>query len=73
MSRASRYKTAYGGEWVRVRNLMNAHFSAAAPCSLCRAFTCDVVWYSIKTKQVRCTKCFTPEGYAGLAAAGPAP
>jgi len=53
-------KVLYNGEWVRVRNIMNKHFAANRPCSQCRVLSCSVVWYSIKTKEVRCLKCFTP-------------
>jgi hypothetical protein len=53
-------KLLYNGEWVRVRNMMNKHFAANGPCSQCRALSCSVVWYSMKTKEVRCLKCFTP-------------
>jgi hypothetical protein len=56
-----RAKAVFLGEWVKVRNMMNKHFPRAnGPCSLCRRLTCGVVWYSIKTHEVRCTKCFEP-------------
>ena len=58
-------KIVYGpvGEevWANVRNFMNTKFCAQGPCSLCRATNCGMVWYSIKTKEVRCMECFTPE------------
>ena len=50
-------------EWVNVRNFMNSNFRAADKCSICSAMKCVMVWYSIKTREVRCMKCFTPEGY----------
>jgi hypothetical protein len=59
----SRAKIVYDSEWVRVRNLMNKHFHAAQPCAICRRLACSVVWYSLRTKTVRCTDCFTPKGY----------
>lgn len=67
----SRVKLAYDGEWVRVRNLMNKHFHAARPCAICRHLSCSVVWYSLRTKEVRCTRCFTPESYSALRAPKP--
>jgi len=48
-------------EWVQVRNLMNSRFRAGRPCSICRALKCELVWYSIKTSEVRCRKCFDAE------------
>jgi hypothetical protein len=57
----ARWKMVYDGEWVRVRNFMNAHFRAAQPCEICRNMKCDMVWYSIRTRQVRCGKCFDAE------------
>lgn len=59
----TRWKTVWNGEWVRVRNMMNTRFDASNPCSQCRVFSCSMVWYSIKTKEVRCCKCFTPPDY----------
>jgi hypothetical protein len=56
-----RWKTIYGGEWVRVRNLMNKYFPAARPCSICRRLACDVVWYSYRSGEVRCLRCFDAE------------
>jgi hypothetical protein len=56
-------KLVYGGRWVRVRNLMNKHFKATQPCSLCRAMKCAPVWFDFRTGEVRCMKCFTPEGW----------
>jgi len=57
------YKIVYDGEWVKVRNMMNKWFSASRPCSVCREFKVKSVWYSVKTKEVRCLKCFTPKQY----------
>ena len=58
------WKIVYGPkgeeEWVNVRNNRNKRFRARGPCSICNALTCAMVWYSIKTKEVRCMKCFTP-------------
>lgn len=51
-------KLLYLNEWVKVRNFMNKRFSAAAPCSMCKKFSCSLVWYNIKTREVRCLKCF---------------
>ena len=59
-----RAKVVYGGEWVKVQNLMNSRFKAAAPCELCRKIACVSVWHSIKDGRVRCLKCFTPDGAA---------
>lgn len=60
----SKSKTVYGKkgeeEWVNVRNFMNKSFRAQGPCSICKAMKCNMVWYSIKSKEVRCMKCFAP-------------
>lgn len=60
-----RGKLVYGGEWVRVANLRNKHFPAKSPCSICNYFTCGTVWFSYKTNEVRCLKCFTPKPVPG--------
>lgn len=57
----SQRKMVYLGEWVRVRNMGNKYFRAGAPCSVCKTFRCEVVWYSIRTREVRCTRCFDAE------------
>ena len=57
-----RYHAVFLGEWVRVRNLMHGRIRADRPCSICRTAKCAPVWYSIKTKEVRCLKCFDAEG-----------
>lgn len=59
-------KLVYGQEWVKVRNMMNRRFRANAPCSLCRTLKCEMVWYSIRTKEARCRRCFTPGEPGGL-------
>ena len=55
------YHAVYLDEWVRVRNLMNTRFHACSPCSICKTFRCAPVWYSVKTGEVRCLKCFDAE------------
>lgn len=55
-----RWTQVYNGEWVMVNNLMNKHFAASRPCELCMTMHCGRVWYSSKTKTVRCLKCFKP-------------
>jgi hypothetical protein len=50
----------YGGEWIRIRNLMNRRFRGG-PCELCNSERIKMVWYSIKTGRVRCFKCFDAE------------
>ena len=58
-------KIVYDGEWVSVANYLNKRFpKASKPCSRCRRATCAPVWYSIKSNDVRCKKCFTPKGAA---------
>jgi hypothetical protein len=54
-------KIIYLGQWVRVANLRNKYFPANRPCSICRRLTCGSVWYSIKTHEVRCLRCFDAE------------
>jgi hypothetical protein len=56
----TRSRILYDGEWVRVRNLMNRQFSGG-PCEICGAMRCGMVWHSIKTKRVRCFRCFDAE------------
>ena len=53
-------KQVFDGEWVKVKNFMNRKFNAAGPCEHCRAMRCEMVWYSINSKKIRCLKCFTP-------------
>jgi hypothetical protein len=50
----------YDGEWIRIRNLMNRRFRGG-PCEVCNGERINMVWYSIKTKRVRCFKCFDAE------------
>ena len=57
----SRAKVVWAGEWVSVLNCMNTKFKAAAPCSQCAGFRAEPVWYSIKTREVRCKRCFDAE------------
>jgi hypothetical protein len=54
-------KILYCGEWVRVKNMMNKKFPANGGCEICRRWSCAVVWWSYKTKRIRCTKCFDAE------------
>ena len=56
-----RGKMLYLDEWVKVRNMMNKRFRAGSPCSVCRKMFCGMVWYSIKSHQVRCLGCFDAE------------
>ncbi len=56
-----RGKMLYSGQWVKVRNMMNKKFAAGAPCSICRKMSCGMVWWSIKSKEVRCLGCFDAE------------
>jgi hypothetical protein len=51
----------HADQWVRVRNFMNPRFPAASPCSICLRAACEMVWYSIRTGEVKCMRCFTPE------------
>jgi hypothetical protein len=59
--RIGKSKLVWAGEWVKVRNLMNKRFPAARPCEVCRRMTCATVWWSCKTRRVRCMKCFDAE------------
>ena len=57
-----RGKLVFAGEWVKVANLMGKHYAPVDPgCELCRRLTCAVVWFSIKTRRVRCMKCVPKE------------
>lgn len=57
-------KHLYGGEWVRVRAMMNRRFPAERPCELCGRMACATVWYSIRSGATRCLRCFDAEGSA---------
>ena len=58
----SRYKIVYEGEWVRIAPLINTKFVPLKPeCEWCKRLSCAPAWMSIKTKRVRCKKCFTPQ------------
>jgi hypothetical protein len=53
-------RALYLGEWTHVR--ADNQLCAGRPCSGCREARGRVpVWYSIKTKEVRCLKCFDAE------------
>ena len=54
-------KIVYGGQWVKVQNMMNNRFGAFSPCSKCGRLACEPVWYSIKTKEVKCLGCLSKE------------
>jgi hypothetical protein len=54
------YHALYLEEWIRIRNGMNRRFPVYSPCSICKAPRRDV-WYSIKTREVRCLRCFDAE------------
>ena len=60
--RMSRYKIVYEGEWVSIAPLINTRFVPLNPeCEWCNRLSCAPIWMSIKTKRVRCKKCFTPQ------------
>jgi hypothetical protein len=56
-----RCHTVFLDEWVRVPNLMHGRIRADRPCSICKTAKCAPVWYSIKTGEVRCLRCFDAE------------
>jgi hypothetical protein len=56
-----RARALYLGEWVRARNCMDNQFCFCEPCSVCGTAKCVPVWFSIKTGEVRCLKCFDAE------------
>jgi hypothetical protein len=61
MSRLRRYyrqDAALLGEWVRMLNFRNTRLNAARPCSVCGRAAHVIVWYSLKTEEVRCLGCF---------------
>lgn len=58
-------KVLWDGEFSKVTNLQNKNFNANSPCKKCGSFKVEPVWYSIKTKDVYCLKCFTPKQYRG--------
>jgi hypothetical protein len=56
-----KYYTVHLGEWIRIRNSMSRWFHAGKPCLICGTFKRAPVWYSLKTRKVRCLKCFDAE------------
>ena len=51
-------KLIWAGEWVKIRNMMNSHYTPVDPrCELCNRLTCAVVWFSLQTRRIRCMKC----------------
>jgi len=54
-------KVVWQGERISVRNAMSSHYSGNKPCELCHSFKCEPVWYSIRTRAVRCKRCFNAE------------
>jgi hypothetical protein len=57
------YHVLYLGEWIRVRRRMSQRRFPACndPCSICDCTAGKYVWHSIKTREVRCLKCFDAE------------
>lgn len=55
-------KMLFGGEWAKVRPMMNKRFGKDADprCELCGRLSCATAWYSVERKVFRCRKCFTP-------------
>jgi hypothetical protein len=54
----TRSKMVWAGEWVHVRPYLNKHFPADGLCRDCRRMSCAPGWFSIKSREFRCTKCF---------------
>jgi hypothetical protein len=48
----TRSRILYDGEWVCVRG---------GTCEICGVVRRETVWHSIKTKRVRCFRCFDAE------------
>lgn len=52
-------KFLHDHEWVKIAGLRNKTFIPRDDrCEICHRLTCAVVWFSIKTKRVRCQECF---------------
>ena len=62
-------KVVWQDEWISVRNATSRHYSANKPCELCHSFKCEPVWYSIRTRAVRCKRCFNAEDVSETGAA----
>jgi hypothetical protein len=59
-------KIVWDGEWVSAMPLVNKQFPVDDPaCEICGRVSCAPAWISIKTRRVRCRKCFTPGEYGG--------
>jgi hypothetical protein len=52
-------RALYPGEWIRIR--ADSRLCAGRPCSGCGTVKCVSVWCSIKSREVRCLKCFDAE------------
>ena len=57
----ARSKIVWAGEWVRVRPFFNKHYPADGLCRICRRLSCAPGWFSIKSREFRCPKCFDAE------------
>jgi hypothetical protein len=57
------YHTLYLGEWIRVcsRASQRRFPGCNSPCSIGNHKPGKYVWYSIKTHEARCLKCFDAE------------
>ena len=56
-----RSKLLHGHDWIRVRPGLNKRFEVPLqPCEHCRRLSLAPAWYSIKSKQIRCDRCFNP-------------
>lgn len=59
-------KLVWDGEWIRIQCLVNQTFVPENPsCEWCGRATCSTVWFSIRTRRIRCLKCFEPPSWNG--------
>ena len=49
-------KIVWAGEWVKARPFFNKRYRADGLCRICRRGSCAPGWFSIKSREFRCTK-----------------
>jgi hypothetical protein len=53
--------TVWAGEWVRTTLLSKRFRPAISTCEFCCRGSCGPYWFSLRTRMVRCYRCFDAE------------
>jgi hypothetical protein len=53
-------KMLFQSEWVKVRPHFNRSIRVDGRCALCGRYSMHWGWYSIKSTEFRCVRCFDP-------------